>query len=80
MAEKFEEPISPSEGKTFYSVAIEVINDDPETGKQKKQKEEHLVEGANVTEVETKVKDEMKFCTGDWKIVKCQTSKISIVY
>ena len=64
----------------FFSVTVEMLEDDPETGKIKKVKEEHLVDGRNCTEVEHKVKKEMEGVASDWKIVKCQTSKISVVY
>lgn len=64
----------------FFSVTVEILEDDPETGKIKKVKEEHLVDGRNCTEVEHKVKKEMEGVASDWKIVKCQTSKISVVY
>jgi hypothetical protein len=64
----------------FYSVTVEVETEDSETGKIKKVKEEHLVDGRSCTEVEQKVKKEMEGTLGEWKIVKCQTSKITIVY
>ena len=64
----------------FFSVTVEILEDDPETGKIKKVKEEHLVDGRNCTEVENKVKKEMEGVASDWKIVKCQTSNISVVY
>ena len=64
----------------FFSVTVEILEDDPETGKIKKVKEEHLVDGRNCTEVEHKVKKDMEGVASDWKIVKCQTSKISVVY
>ena len=70
--------ITPQYG--FFSVTVEILEDDPETGKIKKVKEEHLVDGRNCTEVEHKVKKEMEGVASDWKIVKCQTSKISVVY
>ena len=64
----------------FLIGTVEILEDDPETGKIKKVKEEHLVDGRNCTEVENKVKKEMEGVASDWKIVKCQTSKISVVY
>ena len=64
----------------FFSVTVEILEDDTENGKIKKVKEEHLVDGRNCTEVEHKVKKEMEGVASDWKIVKCQTSKISVVY
>ena len=44
----------------FYSVTVQIDQEDPETGKLKKIKEDHLVDGRNVTEVEKKVKDWME--------------------
>lgn len=64
----------------FYSVTVQIEQDDPETGKTKKIKEDHLVDGRNVTEVEKKVKDWMDGTMYDWKIIKCQTSKVIAVY
>ena len=72
--------VTPREGNVFYSVTVEILEEDPETGKIKKVKDEHLVDGRNVTDVESKVKDEMAGVSAEWKIVKCQTSKISVVY
>lgn len=64
----------------FYSVTVQIEQDDPETGKTKKIKEDHLVDGRNVTEVEKKVKDWMDGTMYDWKIIKCHTSKVIAVY
>ena len=64
----------------FYSVTVEIQEEDPETGKIKKTKKEHLVDGRNCTEVENKVKVYMEGTMNEWKITKCQTSKISVVY
>ena len=64
----------------FYSVTVELQEEDPESGKIKKTKEEQLVDGRNVTEVESKVKAYMEGTMCEWKIIKCQTSKIGVVY
>ena len=64
----------------FFSVTVELQEEDPETGKIKKTKEEQLVDGRNVTEVEYKVKAYMEGTMCEWKIIKCQTSKIGVVY
>ena len=64
----------------FYSVVVEIQEEDPETGKIKKVKEEQLVDGRNVTEVESKVKKYMEGTMSEWKITKCATSKIGVVY
>lgn len=79
MAENIE-PLTPAEGKSFYNVQVEILTEDPETGKVKKQREEHLVDGRDATEVEQKVKAEMGIAMGDWKITKLALSKISLVY
>ena len=78
----FEEAVTvtPKEGNVFYSVTIEIQEEDMDTGKIKKVKEEHLVDGSNVTEVENKVKEQMERTISEWKILKVQTSKISVVY
>ncbi len=78
----FEEAVTvtPKEGNVFYSVTIEIQEEDMDTGKIKKVKEEHLVDGSNVTEVENKVKEQMEGTMSEWKILKVQTSKISVVY
>ena len=64
----------------FFAVTVEIEEEDSETGKVKKIKEEHLVDGRNVTDVESKVAKEMDGIISPWKIVKCQTSKIISVY
>lgn len=64
----------------FYSVTVEIQEEDPETAKIKKVKEEHLVDGRNCTEVENKVKSYMEGTMSEWKITKCQVSKIGVVY
>ena len=64
----------------FYQVTIEIATEDSETGKVKKVKEVHLVDGINPTDVEKKVSEEMKGTMWEWKIVSMATSKITIVY
>lgn len=78
----FEESVTvtPKDGNVFYSVTVEIQEEDLDTGKLKKIKEEHLVDGSNCTEVEKKVKEQMEGTMSEWKIVKCQTSKITVVY
>ena len=72
--------VTPKEGNSFYSVTIEIEEED-DKGKIKKVKEEHLVDGRNVTDVESKVHEQMEGTTmAQWKITKCQTSKIILVY
>ncbi len=55
------------------------IKEEDENGKIKKIKEEHLVDG-RFNDVKTKVEEYMKGTMAEWKIVKCQTSKIIVVY
>lgn len=64
----------------FYQVAVVVEMEDPETGKVKKLKEMHLVDGASPTDVETKVAKEMEGTMWEWEIVAMTKSKIQIVY
>jgi len=47
------EVLEPQHG--FYQVVVEVATEDSETGKVKKVKEVHLVDGVNPTDVESKV-------------------------
>lgn len=73
--------ISPA-GK-FYEVSIEVLNEVP--GKKgevkiKKERETHLVDANSPTEVENKVKEEMKGEMYEWKILSIRLSKILVVY
>ena len=64
----------------FYQVAVVVEMEDPETGKIKKMKELHLVDGASPTDVETKVAHEMEGTMWEWEIVAMTKSKIQVVY
>ena len=64
----------------FYQVAVVVEMEDPETGKVKKIKEMHLVDGVSPTEVETKVAKEMEGTMWEWEIVAMTKSKIQVVY
>lgn len=64
----------------FWEVQIEVEQEDSETGKVKKVKEVHLVDGVSVTDIEKKVAEEMKGTMWDWKIVSCKQSRIGLVY
>ena len=74
------DPIAPAEGCAFYTVALEILTEDEASGKVKKAKEEHLVEGHDCTEVEEKVRKEMAGTMGDWKITNLKVSKILCVY
>ena len=72
--------VAPKEGNVFYKVTVEIMEEDSDTGKIRKVKEEHLVDGINCTEVEKKVKDQMQGTMAEWKITNCQVSKIILVY
>jgi hypothetical protein len=72
--------VTPKEGNSFYSVSVEIQEEDMDTGKIRKVKEEHLVDGVNCTEVENKVKEQMEGTMAEWKIKCIKESKISVVY
>ena len=79
MAEKNDvEVLEPQYG--FYQVVIEIAQEDEESGKVKKVKEVHLVDGINPTDVEQKVGKEMEGTMWEWKIIQMATSKIICVY
>jgi hypothetical protein len=52
---------------------------DTETGKVKKQREEKLVKGYSVTDVESKVTEKYQGFQHDWRIVSVGESKIDEV-
>lgn len=64
----------------FFQVSVVVNIEDPETGKEKKQKEIHLVDAVSPSDVEQKVAKEMEGTMWDWEITKMERSKIHIVY
>lgn len=64
----------------FWETVVEVSQEDSETGKVKKVKEVHLIDGVSVTDIEKKVAEEMKGTMWDWKIVSCKQSRIGMVY
>lgn len=63
----------------FFHVVVEIDGED-DKGNPKKTKEEHLVDGQNLTEVQNKVTEDMQGTIYDWKIIKCVSSKIQKVY
>ena len=75
---KVAELIEPQYG--FWEVCVLVNEEDSETGKVKKTKEVHLVDGVCVTDVEKKVAEEMKGTMWEWSIESCKKSKITFVY
>jgi len=79
MADKKEiEVIEPQYG--FWEVCVEIATEDSETGKIKKVKEIHLVDGVNCSDVEAKVAQEMEGTMWEWKICSAKCSKINCVY
>ena len=79
MSDKKElEVMEPQHG--FWEVCIEILVEDSDTGKVKKVKENHLVDGVNLQDVEESVAEEMKGTMSEWKIKSCKQSKIQYVY
>ena len=70
--------IAPEHG--FFQVTVVVNIEDPETCKEKKQKEIHLVDAVSPSDVEQKVAKEMEGTMWEWEITKMERSKIQIVY
>lgn len=68
--------LSPANG--FWLVTVEVVDTD-ESGKEKKLKELHLVDGVCPTDAEKKVADMMSSMS-TWKIKTITESKIQYVY
>ena len=64
----------------FYQVAVIVEVEDQDSGKVKKQKEIHLVDGVSPSDIEQKVAKEMEGTMWDWEIVAMTRSKIQVVY
>lgn len=64
----------------YYQVTVVINMEDPETGKEKKQKEIHLVDAVNPTDAEKKIATEMEGTMWDWEITAMSRSKIQIVY
>lgn len=64
----------------FYNVQIVIEMEDPETGKVKKMKEEHLVDAVSPTDVEAKVSKEMEGTMWEWNIVSMKLCKVRAVY
>lgn len=65
---------------SFWQVVVLVETDDIETGKPKKTKEVHLVDGVNAADVEHKVAKQMDGIMGEWKITQMSISKVQYVY
>lgn len=64
----------------FWTVTVEIKEQDPETEKWKKSKEDHLIDARSATEAESKLKDYMADTMAEWKAVKYAESKTVVVY
>ena len=64
----------------FWETVVEVSQEDPETGKVKKVKEVHLIDGSDPTDVQKKCMDAMKGTMWDWSIQSCNKSKVNLIY
>ena len=64
----------------FWTVTVEIKEQDPETEKWKKSKEDHLIDARSATEAESKRKDDMADTMAEWKAVKYAESKTVVVY
>ena len=72
--------VQPKEGNKFYMCTVVIDGENPDNGKPKKYKEVHLVEGANPTNVEAKLTEEMSGTMWSWRITNISESKIQFVY
>ena len=72
------EVMEPQHG--FWETVVEVSQEDPETGKVKKVKEVHLIDGSDPTDVQKKCIDAMKGTMWDWSIQSCKKSKVNLIY
>ena len=63
----------------FWLVEITSEQED-ESGKVKKVKEVHLIDGVDPTAVQQKCMDAMKGTMWDWSIVSCKKSKVNLIY
>ena len=64
----------------YFVAKIQYDLPDDKTGKIKKIREEKLVRGYNVTDVEAKVTDKFKGFQHDWRITSVAESKIDEVF
>ena len=71
--------MEPSQGNKFYSWTV-LIEGESDSGKPKKYKEVHIVDGTNLEHVEKKVTAQMEGTMFPWKIIKCVETNINFVY
>ena len=64
----------------YFVAKVQYDLPDENSGKIKKMREEKLVKGFNVTDVEAKVAERFKDYTYEWRITACVESKIDEVY
>ncbi len=64
----------------YFVAKIQYDLVDSDTGKIKKIREEKLVKGFSVTDVEAKVTKKFEGFTNDWRITSVSESKIDEVY
>ena len=64
----------------YFVAKIQYDLIDENSGKIKKIREEKLVKGYSVTDVETKVTDKFKMFQHDWRITSVSESKIDEVF
>jgi hypothetical protein len=64
----------------YFVAKIQYDLYDENSGKLKKIREEKLVKGFNVTDIEAKVTEKFKDFNYDWRITACVESKIDEVY
>jgi hypothetical protein len=64
----------------YFVVKIQYDLYDEASGKTKKIREEKLVKGFSITDVEVKVTEKFKDFNYDWRITACVESKIDEVY
>jgi hypothetical protein len=64
----------------YFVAKVQYDLPDENSGKIKKMREEKLVKGFNVTDVEAKVTERFKDYTYEWRITACVESKIDEVY
>ena len=63
----------------YFVAKVQIDSLDSETGKVKKVREEKLVKGYSVTDVEAKVTKKYEGFTHDWRITSVSESKIDEV-
>jgi hypothetical protein len=71
--------MEPSQGNKFYMCTV-LIEGESDSGKPKKIKEVHIVDGTNLMHVEKKVTEQMSGTMFPWKIIKCVETNINFVY